>query len=167
MNSEQSYKLILLSMASIAGMRFKLLLPMVVILGSIMIIDIILGIRASTYEKKNGIRDIEISSETMLERIIIKVSQLLLIVVGLLLDIAIYYFANLVGTSINIHPIFAIVITVSLLGKELMSIVENYTRCGYEPPNWLGALGNILKESGDKKGERYVKQIEREINKDE
>lgn len=170
-NSDQSYKVILTIMLAITSARFKLLLPLVIILAILMVIDAIYGMRAVVYENKHNIKDSRLSSGNMMDRLINKVGHLLLILVGLVLDVGIYYGANIVGADVNIHPIFALVITVGLIGKELLSIVENYTRCGNEPPSWLGALGESISKSAESKGDRYVKEIQetitKEITKDE
>lgn len=165
--NEQSIKAILTLMVTITSMRFKLLLPLVVILGVLMIVDIIYGIRAVVYENKYGVKDSILSSQTMIERLLKKLGQIILILVGLTIDVGIYYGAELIGSTINTYPIFALITTVALIGKELMSIVENYTRCGNEPPSWMGALGMALKKSAESKGDRYVKDIVEEITKDE
>lgn len=166
-NNEQSIKAILTVMLTITSARFKLLLPLVVVLAFLMVIDIIYGVRAVVYENKHGIKDSRLSSQTMLERLLKKMGQIILILVGLTIDVGIYYGAEIVGSTINIYPIFSLIMTISLIGKELLSIVENYTRCGNEPPAWLGALGTSLKRSAESKGDRYVKQIEKEITKNE
>lgn len=162
-NDEQSVKAILTLMLTITSARFKLLLPLVVVLALLMVVDIIYGVRAVVYENKHGIKNSSLSSQTMLERLLKKMGQIILIMVGLTIDVGIYYGAEIVGTTVNIYPIFSLIMTISLIGKELISIVENYTRCGNEPPSWLGALGTTLKESAESKGDRYVKQIDEEI----
>lgn len=163
----QTYRAIVSLILAIAGARFKLLLPLIAVLGVFMIVDTIIGIRATTYEEKHGIKKGVVSSQSIGEGLFGKVSQLLLIVVGITIDIGVYFGANLIGSTIDIHPIFALVITVTLIGQELFSIAENYTRCGYEPPAWLGDLGQALKKGAESKGDRYVKDITKEITKDE
>lgn len=161
---ETSYKALIITMVTVTSAKMKILLPLVVILGIFMIIDIIYGVKATIYESKHNIKSGQVSSETLIERFVTKLGRLLLIVVGLFIDVGIMYGAELVGSTVEIQPIFALVVVVALLGQELFSITENYTRCGNTPPKWMGALGEALQKSAESKGDRYVKQIEKELD---
>lgn len=167
MDKEQTTRVIIATMIAVSTSKLQLLVPLTILLGILMVIDILYGLRASAYEHTNINSDVKITSESMMNRIIKKFSELLLIPVGLVLDLFIYYIADILGASINIQPIFALIIVISLVGKELISIVENYTRCGNEPPKWLGRLGEVIRDSAESKGERYVDKIKEDILKDE
>lgn len=128
-----------------------LIIPVAILLAS-MTIDYITGLWAAEY------RGEKIDSAKGISGLKKKVLLLLLVAVGLLLDMLLFYCSSAFGFDIPMKFIVAVVIAVWLTINEIISILENIKDTGVHLPAWLLPMVKNLKS----KVESVPLQVEKE-----
>jgi len=119
---------------------------LVIILVILMIFDYITGVMAAFVRK-------DLASWKGVVGILKKVSFMLLVTLGFLLDFAIsYLMQEKAGTAFSTGGIFGIATTLWLIGTEGMSIIENLGAIGVPIPKFLKPAFSKLKNQAEKVG---------------
>lgn len=121
---------------------FNILLIPVLVLFAVMVIDYCTGM-ASAYKNK------EMKSKTGLIGILKKLSYLVLVCVGGVVDYLIC--AGLASVGIDYSYCFGLIVAVWLIINELISILENLSELGTPIPPFLVKIVHRLKDSVDSK----------------
>lgn len=124
---------------------FNILLIPVLVLFAVMVIDYCTGM-ASAYKNK------EIKSKTGLIGILKKLSYLVLVCVGGVVDYLICYGLASVGIDYSSYC-FGLIVAVWLIINELISILENLSELGTPIPPFLVKIVHRLKDSVDSKAD--------------
>ena len=122
---------------------FNILLIPVLVLFAVMVIDYCTGM-ASAYKNK------EIKSKTGLIGILKKLSYLVLVCVGGVVDYLICAGLGSVGIDYSSYC-FGLIVAVWLIINELISILENLSELGTPIPPFLVKIVHRLKDSVDSK----------------
>lgn len=104
------------------------------------LIDYITGLFASKE------RDEQINSYKSVRGIIKKVCMWLLVVVGAMVDVLIRYTTQTMGFNIRLPFIVATLVAVWIIVNEIISILENLSDIGVNPPPFLMPLVRRIKK---------------------
>src|SRR5690554_3609387 len=122
---------------------------LVIILVILMIFDYITGVMAAFARK-------DLASRKGVVGILKKVSFMLLVTLGFLLDFVIsYLMQEKAGTAFSTGGMFGIATTLWLIGTEGMSIIENLGVIGVPIPKFLKPAFSKLKNQAEKVGGKY------------
>lgn len=128
-----------------AGYWGKLAFPFILLVVA-GLIDYATGIAAA------GAREQKVNSKAGLKGIIKKVCMWLLVAVGILVDMAIWYMADAVDPDQPLRMIFACVVCIWLLANELLSILENVGDMGIPVPGFLKKIIEWIKKKAEDEG---------------
>ena len=130
-----------------------LLVPVSVLLIT-MVIDYVSGLTKAWVTS-------QLSSRIGIIGIIKKVSYLLIVCVGMIIDWIIGSALANAGVELPVNDIVALIVIVWLVINELLSIIENVAAVGVNVPKWLLKLIGRLKNTVDSKLEEAVEEEEK------
>jgi len=139
MNGTTAAKVTLIGLVASLTVWLEALAIPVVLLLMAMILDYATGLMAASH------RGNAITSYRSVNGIAKKVCLLLLVVVGLILDILVFYVRESFGFNFPWSFIIAAVIAVWLTANEIISILENVQDIGVNLPVWLLPLVKNIK----------------------
>ena len=131
-----------------------------IVLMGVMVIDYITGIIASA-------KDGKLESKTGMWGIVKKLLYALEVTIGMFADWLILSIARYIGIDIPIGTFFGLLISIWLIGNELGSIIENFTRMDVGMPPYLITLASFFKVASEKSGSQLVEKVKKQFNKEE
>lgn len=107
------------------------------------IIDYITGLMAAPYrgEKRNSYKGIQGIKK--------KVCMWLLVIVGVMVDIALNYAATTLGWTIPLNFVFGCLVAVWILANEILSILENIIDMDVNVPPFLAPIVEWVKKKAE------------------
>ena len=137
--NETAAKLTFTGLLAALSLWLEALAVPVILLALAMILDYITGLMAASH------RGNTITSYRSISGITKKISLLLLVAVGLILDSLIFYVRESFGLAFPWSFVIAAVIAVWLTVNEIISILENIQDIGVNIPGWLLPLVKNIK----------------------
>lgn len=141
------------ALAALSAYLDVLFVPIAVLLIT-MVIDYISGLTKAWVTA-------QLSSRIGIIGIIKKVSYLLIVCVGMIIDWIIGSALANAGVELPVNDIVALIVIVWLVINELLSIIENVAAVGVNVPKWLLKLIGRLKNTVDSKLEEAVEEEEK------
>ncbi|MDL2293218.1 phage holin family protein [Ruminococcaceae bacterium OttesenSCG-928-D13] len=125
---------------SVLAARFGILVIPLVLLVVSNVIDYATGMMAASY------RGEKVNSNAGFKGIVKKVCMLLLVVVGMIVDVALAYGADTLGWNLPFSFLVSCIVSLWLLTNELLSILENISDTGVNIPPFLRPLVEWVKK---------------------
>lgn len=151
---------IIAAVAAFFSAKLGILGPMLLALMGVMIVDYLTGMTAS---KKEG----DINSKKGMWGILKKVTYMVVVGVGMLMDWLILTTAENLGAEIPLQTFFGLLVAIWLVINELISILENLTRIGTPMPDFLVRLVKSFKVSVESNADKLADAVEQENDKKE
>ena len=148
---------IIAAVAAFFSAKLGILGPILLALMGVMIVDYLTGMTAS---KKEG----DLNSKKGMWEILKKVTYMVVVGVGMLMDWLILTTAENLGAEIPLQTFFGLLVAIWLIINELISILENLTRIGTPMPNFLIRVVQDFKVTVEKSGDSLANTIEKEHN---
>lgn len=149
---------IIAAVAAFFSAKLGILGPILVALMGVMVVDYLTGMTAS---KKEG----SIDSKKGMWGILKKVTYMIVVGVGMLMDWLILTTAESLGAEIPLQTFFGLLVAIWLIINELISILENLTRIGTPMPDFLVRLVKSFKVSVENSADKLADVVEQ--NKDD
>lgn len=144
---------IIAAVAAFFSAKLGILGPILLALMGVMIVDYLTGMTAS---KKEG----NIDSKKGMWGILKKVTYIVVVGVGMLMDWLILTTAESLGAEIPLQTFFGLLVAIWLIINELISILENLTRIGTPMPDFLVRLVKSFKVSVESSADKLTDAVE-------
>lgn len=144
---------VIAAVAAFFSAKLGILGPMLLALMGVMIVDYLTGMTAS---KKEG----DINSKKGMWGILKKVTYMVVVGVGMLMDWLILTTAENLGAEIPLQTFFGLLVAIWLVINELISILENLTRIGTPMPEFLVRLVKSFKVSVESSADKLTDAVE-------
>lgn len=152
-NYQLGVKAVMTTVGAVLAAHFKVLYPILIVLGLAMAIDYFTGVAAAKYEKLSYPDDPTkgLSSKVGAKGIIKKLMYMVLVLVGLVIDFMILHLTKNFGLDFQYPPIFGLVVALWFICNELLSILENSVKMEVNIPPFLEPFVKaLMKKTGDR-----------------